>query len=172
MNIPGDDTESNPEAPPVEAAETSGDSSDTSAESVEAPTEAVKPVALSEEAAAEAPTELLSSEEAEALAAASEDTAKPDTDNSGDDGESTGGTMIELPPPVSSEGRADEDSDGELSALVIPVVRQSLAQEFWGFIVHNKAWWMTPIVVVLAAMVAFILLAETSPVLPFIYTVI
>ena len=36
---------------------------------------------------------------------------------------------------------------------------------------HEKAWWMTPIVVVLLAMVAFILWAEASPVLPFIYTV-
>ena len=41
--------------------------------------------------------------------------------------------------------------------LAIPVERQSLAQEFWGFIVHNKAWWMTPIILVLALMVAFIL---------------
>jgi len=31
---------------------------------------------------------------------------------------------------------------------------------------------MTPIVLVLALMVAFILFAESSPVLPFIYTVI
>ena len=82
--------------------------------------------------------------------------------------------MIELPPPVGPESSTDGDSsaDAPKEQLVIPVVRQSLAQEFWGFIVHNKAWWMTPIVVVLAAMVAFILLAETSPVLPFIYTVI
>ncbi|MBK9366059.1 MAG: hypothetical protein IPN01_07010 [Deltaproteobacteria bacterium] len=44
-------------------------------------------------------------------------------------------------------------------------------REFMDFIVHEKAWWMTPIVVVLLAMVAFILWAEASPVLPFIYTV-
>ena len=50
--------------------------------------------------------------------------------------------------------------------------RSGLAREFVDFIVHNKAWWMTPIIVVLALMVAFILFAESSPVLPFIYTVI
>ena len=54
----------------------------------------------------------------------------------------------------------------------IPNENKSLAQEFFDFIVHNKAWWMTPIILVLALMVAFILFAETSPVLPFIYTVI
>ena len=46
---------------------------------------------------------------------------------------------------------------------------QSLLGEFWDFIKHNKLWWMTPIIVVLLAMVAFILFAESSPVLPFIY---
>ena len=50
--------------------------------------------------------------------------------------------------------------------------RQGLAREFFDFIVHNKAWWMTPIIIVLALMVAFILFVESAPVLPFIYTVI
>ena len=54
----------------------------------------------------------------------------------------------------------------------IPVEDQSLAQEFIDFIRYNKAWWMTPIILVLAFMVGFILLAESSPILPFIYTVI
>ena len=55
---------------------------------------------------------------------------------------------------------------------LIPNERRGIAREFMDFIVHNKAWWMTPIVVVLALMVGFILFAESSPVLPFIYTVI
>jgi hypothetical protein len=54
----------------------------------------------------------------------------------------------------------------------IPNERRGIAREFVDFIVHNKAWWMTPIIIVLALMVAFILFAESSPVLPFIYTVI
>jgi len=54
----------------------------------------------------------------------------------------------------------------------IPVERQNIAREFVDFIVHNKLWWMTPIIIVLALMVGFILFAESSPVLPFIYTVI
>ncbi len=58
------------------------------------------------------------------------------------------------------------------ATTLIPNERRSLAREFADFIVYNKAWWMTPIVVVLALMVGFILFAESSPVLPFIYTVI
>ena len=54
----------------------------------------------------------------------------------------------------------------------IPTERQSLLREFFDFIVHNKAGWMTPIILILILMVAFIILVEQSPVLPFIYTVI
>ena len=54
----------------------------------------------------------------------------------------------------------------------IPVERQGIAREFVDFIIHNKLWWMTPIIIVLALMVGFILFAESSPALPFIYTVI
>lgn len=65
-----------------------------------------------------------------------------------------------------------DQSETNQSEEFIPVENQSLAQEFIDFIRYNKAWWMTPIILVLAFMVAFILLAESSPILPFIYTVI
>jgi hypothetical protein len=51
----------------------------------------------------------------------------------------------------------------------LPQAPRGLLAEFWSFIVHEKAWWMTPIVLVLLAMVGFILFAEATPVLPFIY---
>ena len=63
-------------------------------------------------------------------------------------------------------------SDENQEIDIIPVERQGLVAEFKDFIIHNKIWWMTPIIVVLLLMVAFILLAESAPVLPFIYTVI
>ncbi len=53
----------------------------------------------------------------------------------------------------------------------LPTQSHGLMREFWDFIVHEKVWWMTPIIVVLVLMVGFILWAEASPVLPFIYTV-
>ena len=57
-------------------------------------------------------------------------------------------------------------------AEMIPNERRGLGRELLDFIVHHKAWWMTPIIVVLVLLVALILFAESSPVLPFIYTVI
>ncbi len=51
----------------------------------------------------------------------------------------------------------------------IPARKQGLVRDFWDFLHHEKAWWLTPIVVVILAMVGFILFAESSPVLPFIY---
>jgi hypothetical protein len=42
--------------------------------------------------------------------------------------------------------------------------------EFWDFLIHNKKWWITPIIVVLLLMGVLILLSGTS-VAPFIYTI-
>lgn len=52
----------------------------------------------------------------------------------------------------------------------LPQSSRGLISEFWHFLLHEKVWWMTPIIVVLVLMVAFILFAEAAPVLPFIYT--
>jgi hypothetical protein len=51
----------------------------------------------------------------------------------------------------------------------LPEPPKGILAEFWDFIVHEKAWWITPIVLVILLMVAFILYSEASPVLPFIY---
>lgn len=67
-----------------------------------------------------------------------------------------------------SEDKNKESTNNKL----IPVERQGLLAEFKDFIIHNKAWWMTPIILVLLIMIAVILFAESTPVLPFIYTVI
>jgi hypothetical protein len=56
--------------------------------------------------------------------------------------------------------------------VTLTVREKGIVGDFFDFLLHNKLWWMTPIVVVLLLMVAFILFAESSPVLPFIYTVI
>jgi hypothetical protein len=42
--------------------------------------------------------------------------------------------------------------------------------EFWDFLIHNKKWWITPIIIVLLGMGALVLLSG-SPVAPFIYTI-
>jgi hypothetical protein len=77
--------------------------------------------------------------------------------------------MSEEPPESAPE---TPDADTPSGIPVIPVRRKGIVGEFIDFLKHEKAFWMTPIVIVLIAMIAFILLAESSPVLPFIYTVI
>jgi len=47
--------------------------------------------------------------------------------------------------------------------------RQSLAKEFWLFLMSNKKWWLLPMVVVLALFAALIFLSSTA-VAPFVYT--
>ena len=63
-------------------------------------------------------------------------------------------------------------SDTPEKEIPIPLERRGLAREFADFIIHNAMWWMVPILLVLVLMVALILFTESSPVLPFIYTVI
>jgi hypothetical protein len=40
--------------------------------------------------------------------------------------------------------------------------------EFWDFLVHNKAWWLTPIILVLVLVFVLVWFAGT-PFAPFIY---
>ncbi len=47
--------------------------------------------------------------------------------------------------------------------------QMSLVQEFALFIVENKAWWMVPIILVLAAVGILVMLGSTGAA-PFIYT--
>ena len=46
----------------------------------------------------------------------------------------------------------------------------SLVRELWLFMKERKAWWITPIVVLIVLLGALIVLAEGSAVAPFIYT--
>ena len=41
--------------------------------------------------------------------------------------------------------------------------------EFWDFLLHNKKWWITPIVIVLLLVGALVMLGGTAAA-PFIYT--
>ncbi len=48
--------------------------------------------------------------------------------------------------------------------------RPRLLSEIWAFLKVRKRWWLLPILLVLSAMAAFIVLAEGSVAMPFIYT--
>lgn len=47
--------------------------------------------------------------------------------------------------------------------------RTGLIAEFWGFLRHNKKWWMLPMIAVILVMGALVILGGT-PLAPFIYT--
>jgi len=48
--------------------------------------------------------------------------------------------------------------------------RFGIMTEFFEFLLENKKWWLVPIVLVLFIFALLIILAEASPVAPFIYT--
>jgi hypothetical protein len=45
-----------------------------------------------------------------------------------------------------------------------------IVKEFWGFMKQRKKWWLAPLVVFLVLLGALIVLAESSALAPFIYT--
>ena len=44
-----------------------------------------------------------------------------------------------------------------------------IVAEFWDFLIHNKKWWITPIILVILLMGVLVFLQGTA-VAPFIYT--
>lgn len=60
---------------------------------------------------------------------------------------------------------APEPSLEELSRAPRP----SLAAEFWDYLRDNRKWWLTPILLVLAALAGLFALVSTSGFAPFLY---
>lgn len=65
-------------------------------------------------------------------------------------------------PMKQDAGKSDFEQAAEHKQL-------SIAQELWVFITENKAWWMIPIVTVLALAGLLVILGSTGAA-PFIYT--
>jgi len=64
----------------------------------------------------------------------------------------------------SSTGKEKQRFEQEAEAPPMGIIG-----EFWYFLLHNKKWWITPIVLVLLAF-GFIIIAGGSAAAPFIYT--
>lgn len=47
--------------------------------------------------------------------------------------------------------------------------RTGLLSEFWGFLKHNKKWWLLPMLIVIALLALLIVLGSNPAVAPFIY---
>jgi hypothetical protein len=50
-----------------------------------------------------------------------------------------------------------------------PPENLSFFRELWLFMKQEKKWWLTPILVILLGMGLFIVMTESSAVMPFIY---
>ncbi len=46
----------------------------------------------------------------------------------------------------------------------------SILKEFWDFLKVRKKWWLTPIILVFLLLAVLIILTQSTPVAPFIYT--
>jgi len=49
------------------------------------------------------------------------------------------------------------------------MAKQSLVKDFLAFIVHEKKWWMIPLILVLLVIGALFIFASSSPLAPFLY---
>lgn len=47
-----------------------------------------------------------------------------------------------------------------------------LTRELWDFLRVRKKWWLLPIIIMLLLVGVLIIFAETSPISPFVYTLI
>lgn len=70
---------------------------------------------------------------------------------------------------MSQPEQKDERTDSEF-ARQAEEAPPGIIAEFWDFLIHNKKWWITPIILVLLGMGVLVVLSG-SPVAPFIYTI-
>lgn len=68
--------------------------------------------------------------------------------------------------PANQDEQDEQDDDFASQAAQ---AEMGLLAEFWDFLIHNKKWWLTPIILVMLAMGALIILSGTAAA-PFIYT--
>ena len=52
-----------------------------------------------------------------------------------------------------------------------PKSKTSFFTGFWSFVANNKRYWITPIIVIILILAAFILFTESSALAPFIYDI-
>ena len=72
---------------------------------------------------------------------------------------------VPAPPPVARPTAADELKAAAQSEGHVP-----LWKDFAYFLMHNKKWWLLPIILILLALSLLVALSSTA-VAPFIYTV-
>lgn len=75
---------------------------------------------------------------------------------------------------VMSNAKVEEkkqESESQAASFVQQAERAppGLVAEFWDFLIHNKKWWLTPIIIVLILFGLLILVVGNAAIAPFIY---
>jgi hypothetical protein len=66
--------------------------------------------------------------------------------------------------------RTSGEKEKVMSIVEDALSKASLAKELLQFFWHNKWWWLAPMITLLLAFGVLIILAESSAIAPFIYT--
>lgn len=78
--------------------------------------------------------------------------------------------MVEPEPHAAAQQKSSETPEDDFSQLA-DASQSGLVGEFVDFLLHNKSWWLTPIILVLLLIGVLAFLSSGSAVAPFIYTV-
>ncbi len=70
---------------------------------------------------------------------------------------------------MNQEDQREQQAQGEDFSRQAQGGQVGFFAEFWDFLLHNKKWWITPIVIVLLLFGVLVMLSGTA-VAPFIYT--
>ncbi len=73
-------------------------------------------------------------------------------------------------PEEKTEPKSENKSAAEDFARAADEGQMGLLAEFWDFLLHNKKWWITPVIVMLLLAGLMVFLSTTS-LAPFIYTI-
>jgi len=70
---------------------------------------------------------------------------------------------------MAEEPQADHQDQADQFARQAVEQSANIFVEFWDFLVHNKKWWLIPIIVMLLLLGVFVFIVGT-PASPFLYT--
>jgi hypothetical protein len=76
---------------------------------------------------------------------------------------------VQAAPHSTNQPSPASSADGSDFAQQAEQARPSLVTEFWLYLIQNKKWWLTPIILVLLLLGLLVVLGSTSAA-PFIYT--
>ena len=70
---------------------------------------------------------------------------------------------------MNEQNQHEQETKGEEFSREAQAGQVGFFAEFWDFLLHNKKWWITPIVIVLLLVGVLVMLGGTAAA-PFIYT--